>query len=245
MLTELINKLGTLTYDAVRDVRDVLLWHIHNRAMGVAPSKEARKLAQTHRNRVTLRARGRYPGGWQTITRQPHVTAITDHLEALDTPQLTALHAAAKVLTNALRPRAAIKTTDKGDTLAKGVWQIKTKEVPAKDERGEHIPIMSNDNTPERDEAGNIKYEQKQLYYLYLRITTVTPDGKHRLASVYIGSLNKSVPDVFVERCLAGQALENNKPAIHPDPITRADIIKRFQEGGYEAVKEWRDAVNA
>lgn len=80
---------------------------------------------------------------------------------------------------------------------------------------------------------GNV--EEIELKYLYLRAYTASPYAlqsgkKSRLASIYIGSLNGSLKPFVL--------------AVLDNEITARDILKRYEQGGYTAIRDWRKRYN-
>jgi len=236
-LTLAITLVGQLYYDTLRDVRDLLEYK--NRADDIeaaADEREREKLRST-RNRIKLRIRGRHStrdGGGKSWDELTYPDGLTD-VPTMDKASREALLATVKALIQAKQPKAAQRTKADGSSVARGSFQVKTKK---------DYFIVRDLVTGEimRDPDGNAI--KKDAHYLYFRLYITNQDGTKRSASIYIGSMNRNEPKPFYAAVRAAYDAETNGQPIEDWMITRDDLIQRFERGGYEAVKEWRNEMD-
>lgn len=219
-LTEAIRIAGRYDFEALRDLRDRLEYDLLADDALAAETRTDQKRLRTRRNRVALRRRGLAGRGMDAI-RYPDALADVPDLPG---DQQRALLAAVVGLIDAKRPTSPAKAKD-GDPIARGSWQTKTQYR----DQIRRAP----DGLPETDEHGHILIEENvPFHYLYLRVYTTNQEGRKRVASIYIGSLNRQEAKPFLAAVQAGH-------------ITDEQIVAVFRQGGYEAVKEWRNEMDA
>lgn len=222
-LTDAIDHAAQLDYDTLRDVRDLLEFQSYDDRIQAATDERQRENLRSARNRIKLRIRGRHstPDGGGKTWEQIRYPADLATVPTMDRASRDALLATVKALIQAKQPMAAQRTKADGSSVAKGSFQTKTKKN-AYIERDHDGEIL-------RDADGNAV--MKDAHYLYFRLYVTNHDGTKRSASIYIGSLTRQEPKPFLA-------------AVQNGDITPDDLVKAFQEGGYEAVKAWRNSMD-
>lgn len=236
-LTEAIALVGSLSYDRLRDVRDLMEYHLlDDRMQNTLDDGEFKRL-RWQRNRVKLNIRGRHSTrdgngmSWDDLTYPDELADVP----AMDNLSRSALFATVNQLVKAKQPQVATRTRADGSPVARGTFQVKTKK--------DHFIVRDLvTGLPQLDHDGNpIK---KDAHYLYFRLYISNQDGTQRSASVYIGSLNRQEPKPFLEAVEAAREAEADGGQIEDWMITRDDLVEAFERGGYDEIKYWRQELD-